>query len=277
MTADTTEAQAIIETARLSTTPHHVQAGQLYVVQGAHGHTVVDLTTDRYRDTPRRKQGTVTVADVASFAVYHGKHSDPESEVYADLDRATITAVLDAHHGDPGAARWQAHRLVLALKPAAAWTAWTAHDGHMLAQQAFAEFLEDHQRDVAPDGPVTGADLLEIAQQFQAHTKVSFASGSRLASGETQFTYTEETTASSGRRGTISIPSVFELGLPIFEDLDSYRVHARFRYRISDGRLTLGYRLDNAEDLQRDAVKQVVAKTAEATGAVIMCGIPAPA
>ena len=276
---DQTEAQAIIETARLSTTPHPVEAGGLYVVPTAHGHTVVDLTADEYLELPRRKQGTVTVHNVASFAQYHGKHSDDDSEIFADLATTSITAVLDAHHpndemyGDTGA-RWQQHRLVLKLAVTPEWAAWTAGNATLSPQAMFAEFIEDHITDIAADGPCTGADLLEMAQQFQACTRVQFSSGTRLSSGETQFTYAETIEAKAGQRGNITIPGAFELAIRVFDDLDPYRVKARFRYRISDGALLLGYRLNDPERIVRDAVELVVAKAEEATGVTIMRGRP---
>ena len=46
----------------------------------------IDLTGDQYRDFPKRKTGTVTVRNVASFERYYAKHADEDSEVFADLD-----------------------------------------------------------------------------------------------------------------------------------------------------------------------------------------------
>jgi uncharacterized protein YfdQ (DUF2303 family) len=133
---------------------------------------VTDLTGDEYLEMPKRKRGTVTVTDVASFAKYYAKHSTLFSEVFADLDAATVTAVLDAH--EKNEARWQQHRLTLTLAPTPEWATWTGSDRKMMTQAAFAEFIEDNIADIAADGPCTGSDLLEMAQQFQAHTKVEF-------------------------------------------------------------------------------------------------------
>jgi len=276
-----TEVQAIIETARLSTEPHPVEAGGLYVVPTAHGHTVVDLTGDRYREYPQRKRGTVTVSDVASFAHYYSRHADGDTEVFADIKATAVTAVLDAHRrrdpdgdGELCEARWQEHRLVLQLEVTPEWAAWTRQDRQQMPQGTFAEFIEDHVGDIAADGPCTGADLLEMAQQFQAHTKVEFKSGARLADGQTQLTYIETVEASGGQRGTVTIPGAFELGIRVFGDLEPYRVKARFRYRMNDGKLTLGYHLDDPERKVRDAVGLVVAKAEEACKVKIMLGRP---
>lgn len=281
---DTTEAQAIIDATRQGTLPHPVEAGQLYVVQGASGFSVVDLTGDQYRELPARKTGTVQVRDVASLAQYYEKHADSASEVFADLDAATITAVLDAHTGTSDTpdgfagegARWQAHRAILALQQTPQWQEWTGKNRSQMTQQAFAEFIEDHAADIAPGGPCTASDLLEMAQEFHAHTKVTFGSAKRLKDGQTQLTYSEETTASgSGGRGTIEIPEAFELAIRPFDDSDAYRIKARFRYRLNGGDLRMFYQLDDPDRTFRHAVLEVVTKAAEACSVTIMRGRPA--
>lgn len=271
----TTEAQSIIEAGRLSTTPHKVEPGCLYVVQGASGYQTIDLTGDKYRPLPKRKTGNVTVDDVASFAQYYLKHCDDvnsASEVFADTERATVTAVLNAHGSEE--ADWQDHRVVLKMRQTDQWKAWTERDRKLMTQQQFAEFVEDHAADIAPGAKVTAADLLEIAQSFHAHTKVTFASGKRLASGETEFAYVEETTANAGRKGAIAIPGEFELALKPFEDCAGYRVRARFRYRLNDGVLALGYHLDDPAATFRAAVGEVIEATEEACTIKIMRGQP---
>lgn len=232
----------------------------------------VDLTADRWLDLPRRKQGTVTVTDTASFAQYHAKHADGDTEVFTDLDAATITAVLDAHETD--CARWQQHRLILAMRKTPEWITWTTADRKLMSQQDFAEFIEDNIACIVRDGPVSAADLLELAQNFQVHTKISFGSGNRLSSGETQFTYVEESTASAGKRGTISVPPEFEIGIAPLDDCAPYRIEARFRHRSSEQGLRLGYHLDDPARIFRNAVAEVVAKAEEACGITIMRGRP---
>lgn len=254
--------------------PQLVEPGGLYVVHHATGYDLVDLTGDEYLDMPRRKSGTVRVDDVASFAEYYGKHGDTANgaEVFADRDQATITAVLNAHGMD--AADWQDHRLILTMCRTDQWTTWLSRNTVMMAQQAFAEFIEDNAADVSPDTTVSAADLLEIAQHFQAHTKVTYGSGTRLATGETQFVYTEETSAGAGKSGTVRIPTEFEIGIRIFDDCAAYRIRARFRYRIKDGSLLLGYHLDDPARKFRAAVDEVIGKAEDACKITIMRGRP---
>lgn len=279
-------AVVVRDLALASAGPKQLERGEVHAwLAGGQVHKI-DLTGDQYRDFPEHKRGTVTVRDVASFAQYHGKHADVDSEVFADLDRGTVTAVLDAHRsrdayesGDRDAARWQQHRLVLALQHTEPWNAWTALDGRLVAQAPFAEFIEENARYiVAPDAKAaTSADLLDVVQNFQAHTSVAFQSGHRIANGQTQFAYVEETTATAktGGRGTIEVPNQFSVAIVPYDDCDPKMILARFRYRISDGTLLLGFKLDDAKGVARDAVREVTGKLAEACNVTVMHGQPA--
>jgi uncharacterized protein YfdQ (DUF2303 family) len=234
----------------------------------------IDLTGDEYLEFPRRKRGTVTVRNVASFAHYYAKHSSGFSEVFADLDAGTFTAVLDAHGSEGEDVAWQQHRLVLQLQHTLPWTTWLANDRKMIGQQGFAEFLEDNARDVTGKR-VTAADLLEVAQHFQAHTKVNFTQGTRLATGQTQLTYVEEIDAKAGQRGTVEIPAEFDLAILPYEDCAPKVMAARFRYRLANGELKLGYFLNDPARTAREACDEIAAKLAEACSVTVMHGQPA--
>jgi len=265
--------------------PHLIEPGCIYTLTGPDGRLhQVDLTADQYLEFPQRKRGTTTVRDVASFAQYHKKHADAHSEVYADLDLATVTAVLDAHRpaeaeGDDDFARWQQHRLIMELQLTQPWQDWTGNDRRWMTQLDFAEFLEEHARDIDPGGKVTSADLLESAQHFQAKLKVAFTSGKRLRDGQTQFEHIEQI-ESAGRsapdRGTIEMPSEFDLAIMPFEDCAPRPVAVRLRFRIRDDKsLVLGYFMNDPVRIAREAVSEVVGKLEAECGVTVMHGRPA--
>jgi uncharacterized protein YfdQ (DUF2303 family) len=278
---DTGTAEILRDLAHRTAKPEVVEPGKHYVWRNLDGGLIErDLTAD----LPARKTGTVTVLDVPSFQAYFDKHASTDAEVYADIDKATITAVLDAHTKSDGA-RWENHKLVLSLQFTPEWEAWKQHDREMLPQVAFAEFLEDHYRDVAP-GPdainpevqhhTTGADLLEIAQKFQAATQVKFESGTRLASGETQLHWAETTEARSGSRGDVVIPTIFQIAVPPYEASGNRRrITARFRYRTASDGLQLGYFLDSPGRFLRESFDEVVTAVAVVIDTDIMQGRPA--
>ena len=205
-------------------------------------------------EQPRRKTGHVKVYDAASFAYYWRKHQvDGTSEVYADVVAQRIVGVLNGHGAaDPG---WGDHRVELLLRKTPAWQAWEKMNGSLVNQVQFAQHIEDRLIDIVSPA---GAVMLELAQTFQAKTKVSFESSKRLSSGERQLEYRENIEAAAGRKGDITIPETFELGIAPFEGSPAYKVIARLRYRLADGNLAIGFALERPEDVLRAAFGDVL-------------------
>ena len=271
--------QAVIATAKDTTPPQLVEAGKLYLVpDGNGGRELIDLTDDEFLPTPRRKAGNVYVDDLDSFLVYFRKHSTPASEIYVNVDKAKITAVLDAH--TETGADWGQHRLILRMTPTPRWADWTSKDRTALKQIQFAEFIEDHLDDIrSPDA----ATMLEIAQTLQGSTKVKFSSSVRLSNGDRRLQWEEQTDAHAGEAGKLQVPAEFTIGVAPFDFADPYEVKARFRYRIESGALYITYLLDDPAAVVRDAVLDVVIHLEEALtddGAEepshrVMRGIPA--
>jgi uncharacterized protein YfdQ (DUF2303 family) len=129
-----------------------------------------------------------------------------------------------------------------------------------MSQEDFAEHVEVGLDDIAEPA---GADVLEMAQTFHAKAHSTFRQATRLATGETQFQYDEEVAATAGKTGTLEIPSVLKLALSPFVGEERYAVIARLRYRLSGGRLTLGYKLDRPQLVQRDALERIAEKLKE--------------
>jgi uncharacterized protein YfdQ (DUF2303 family) len=265
-----TENDALIETAILSTEPAPLEPGKVYGWLTPNGQVQkIDLTGDEYRDHPARKTGTTTVRDVESFGQYWDKHADLDrAEVYADADHDVITAVLDAHASTvPG---WGEHRLRYGLRRTNAWRTWTSNDRDLMGQTAFAELLEDNLPHIAePDG----AELLELAQTFTAQTEVSFRSGQMLADGSRELLYAENIEASGGRGGKkIVIPKQITIMIPPYEGAAPVVMTARFRYRINDGNLRLGYALDAADEALAAAFDDMVEQVETRIGRDVMRG-----
>lgn len=235
---------AVIEVAQTAAGPHEVEVGKYHVIVANGQLQKIDLTGDQYRPLPSRKAGTVAVFDVDSFLAYFKKHGDDSSEVYADVKERTITAVLDAHTEE--GPRWGKHRLVLELQLTTAWTTWIKRDGALMPQGDFAHFIADNLKDLIEPAAAT---MLEIAESFQATTKASFESSTRLASGGRKFAYSEDTDAKAGHKGDLTIPDTMRLALRPFEGAAPYDVTARFRYRLEKTELTLGFKLERPDDV----------------------------
>ena len=272
MTEFHNDTAAIIESATRAAEPHALDDDgrffSIVVPQGGEA-TVIDLEheSESFRATPRRKTGTYTVHDAESFNAYVAKHGDQDTEVWADVKAARITAVLNANGG--AGPRWEDHRVVYGVQHTTAWQAWVKLDGHMGDQSTLAEHLEDRAIDILEP---TAADMLELAQTFQASMGVTFGSSKRLSSGEAQLEYREQVDATGGKAGQLAIPSSFVLALKPFEGAAAFKVTARLRYRITGGTLRIGYKLERPEDVLRDAFLTVVEGVEEGVNAPVFRG-----
>lgn len=278
-----TDAAAIIEAATRAADPKPLDdGGRLWsiVTPGGDQHVIdVEHHLENYRLNPRRKAGTFLVHDTDSFVNYLAKHTQPETEVWADVLRSRVVGVINAHEGtnapvggDGPLAGWGDHEVVFAVQHTDAWKAWTAYDGKLLSQAEFAEHIEARSIDIVKP---TAADMLELAETFQANIGVNFESSQLLSTGERQFQFRETVDAKAGRKGQLSIPKQITLGLVPFEGAEAYKVTARFRYRITDGVLRLGYVLERPQDVVREAFGQVVEAISQQVEAPVFRGVSA--
>lgn len=276
----TATAEVVERLTREAVEPHQVEPG-LYLAPAAEtGSRVIDVRNqiERTKDHPRRKTGAVTLAQHDSFVAYLAKHGMLETELWADIDKDRVVAVINAHGGsadhtirDEGLAGWGDHRATLQLVTTQDWRDWTDKSGVLMSQVDFAEFVEQHLPNfVRP----SAADMLELAQTIKGHTKVSFESSKRVKSGETAIEWREDTAATAGKKGSLEIPDTIDLGMQVYEGGAPYKLTARFRYRIGGGQLVLGYVLERAGDVKRDAFAQVVQQVATDSAREVWHGTP---
>jgi uncharacterized protein YfdQ (DUF2303 family) len=264
---DNSAIESIAGLTRAGTDPIPLEPGTIYSVHHNDGSArLIDLTDDKYLDTPRRKRGAYSVTDVAGFSHYYTKHSDPGTELYADRRRLTVTAVLDAHLTN--GPRWEQHTLEMKLQYSEAMAAWMQVNNRLMSQEEFAEHIEEWRHTIQEPA---AAEVYELVQSFHATTKVDFKSGLVLATGQRQLVYTENTTAAGGAKGNLTIPETLRLAVPVFrraEVADS--VIARLRYQIREGQLSMGVKLTAVEEVIDGAFDAVVRQVNEATGMTVV-------
>lgn len=216
---------------------------------------------------PRRARGTVLVHEPNDFAVYVQQMENEATVVWADDEALRVTAVFNDHTAE--AAGWRDHTAALEIRRDPDWQGWINRDNVLSGQAEFAEHLEDHAGVIVePDA----ATMLEIATSFHARRGAAFSRAARLDSGDVQLTWNEETTASAGASGQLEIPRVFTLRLAPFVGVDPVEITARLRYRIKDGRLGIGYKLDRPDTAERNAFTDIRAGIANALTAQVVAG-----
>lgn len=257
------------------------------------GNDVVPIrasTFDDYRDEPLRRAGTATLLSLDSFIDHVNRFKDTSSLVFANNSRTapTITAVLD-YNPAGGAAdalpRFGKHRSHYAFPLSDEWKAWLAKDGAAMGMADFAEFLEeriidvlflededslpeDVQRALTAMGGgrasiATPNKLMELSRNLQVNESSTAVEAVNLQSGEAKIRF--ESTHTDGAGGPVNVPSIFLIGIPVFNSGQIWRLAARLRYRKTGGKIVFWYdlwRVDRTFDAAfNGAVEQVKADT----------------
>jgi uncharacterized protein YfdQ (DUF2303 family) len=256
--ADKTEFQAGIDAALAG---QQIWIGGIPNVVLPEGYSLKDLETSMI--APTRFRGAVKVQDVKSFVALVNEFKGDSTKLFGTVSPSTFVGVFNVHSakGGPG---WGDHRVSYSCPLSTEWKTWTGSDKKGMNQVDFAQFIEDNLPDI-----VDGATMLEVSRTLEAKKKVNFASGIRLHDGQNQFTYEEQIEGTAGK-GQIKVPETFDLGIPVFEGGPRYKVEARLRYRINDGKLVLWYDLTRPHKILEDAVKAVWAEIETATELTIL-------
>lgn len=234
------------------------------------GYEIETNDLEKYLPKPRRERGTVNLSTVDDLVSYLERFGDERTTVWVHPTSGRVESVLDDHlpalrsqtktddalisevapavpgHGD--------HRAVLTLITTPEWEIWNREDSNTFNQVEFAEHIEANGKEIVKP---SAAEMLEIAQNFHAVSGATFRSAKRLDNGETQLQYDETISATAGKSGQLNVPASFELAISPFVGEPLYKVNARFRYRVSGGKLTLSYLLERPDDIVRDALQSV--------------------
>lgn len=201
---------------------------------------------------PRRVIASLVLHTPDALVAYVTEHNAGEATLYADLPNLRLVAVInDDHDGEP---EWRDHRATVALRPTPEWSDWTGHDGQLLAQEDFSEFLEQHAHEVVdPDA----ATMIEVARTFEAKRDVTFRRAISPTSGAVEVQYDEVIDGRAGR-GAITVPDAFTVVAAPFYGAEPLPVKARFRYRLRDGHLRVGYSLLHVDRLMDETFNALV-------------------
>jgi uncharacterized protein YfdQ (DUF2303 family) len=228
---------------------HDMGADHKFVTlpKGTTFHSLKDLMPP-----PDRVKQKVTLLTVLSFVEYVNRFKATDSTIFANEVTGQYEATLDYHSANDK--RGTSDHVAAYLCPKSEqWKAWTEKDKVWFGQQEFAEFLESNLKEIHSP---PGAQFLEVALQLQVHKAAEFASDVRLDNGQVKFRY-DETVRGTARNGDIEIPASFVLKMPVVVDGAVFQIEARFRYRMTEGKLTLGYELIRPKEVWQAAIKQV--------------------
>lgn len=193
---------------------------------------------EKRADRPEATKQTVNLDTAQSFIDYFNRFADESSMIVCNIDAGEFKAYLDYH--TPENAAWKDHSCVFLCKQTPEWRQWTMNDKHAFDQEKFAYFIEDHAEEIINPSP---ADMMEIALSLRAKKNINFNSGIRLHNGQVQLEYTETIKGEAGAKGQLEIPETIEIAVKLFDGGETYKMQARFRYRIKEGQLAMWYEL----------------------------------
>ena len=214
---------------------------------------------ERLLPHPVRKRGSVSIDRADSFIRYVNAHQiTGATAIYQSTTSAgdlQFKAIIDDHEiGDKGQANWQQHKVHFTPKLSREWRIWNEVNERDVSQEQFAQFIERNMPDIADPA---GSTLLEIVRTLESKKNVNFKSGIRLDNGDFSIQYEETSTAKAGEKGTLDIPQIITLSIPVYDGGAPYAIEARFRYRINEGRLRMWYELVRIQDIRDHADNRI--------------------
>lgn len=229
------------------------------------------IDADAYADQPRFMRASRDVDTHDALIEYVRRHhDDATTTTWIDLRAKKVVSILDDHGKDqPQHAR---HTAKLDVRRTPEWAAWVDGQG-MKTQRAFAERIEDGAPEIVEP---TSAEMLELAQSFQATVGGKFKSGTRLQDGSSQLEVEHTVNAKAGKAGDLTIPDTFKIAVLPFEGItERVAVTARLRYNIDkDGGLTIGYTLVRIEEVERLAMGDIHGMLVDANIGPVFLGRP---
>lgn len=213
--------------------------------------------------------------DRTSLCTYVNRFKDERSVLFADYDASTISAHLDYHHSNEfdreglseSAPSHNNHVSTLRIRQSEEFARWAGMEGKMHSQAEFALFIEENVTDIIT--PEHG-EMIEICRDLEATQGSSFKSRTRLENGDLSFKYETETRVTSD----VVVPSEIALLIPLYYGEDPTEIRAKFRFRVSEGGLLLGFNWHRVEYERQAKFHEMAYDAAETTGLPVFFGRP---
>jgi len=242
------------------------------------GWTQVQIDEEKNQPHPRRANGRFCFDEVDSFAGYvmrHGLSNSTTTWCKANFPAGEISfsAVLNDHDSDddyPGHRDWTAH---WEPKKSEEWKTWTAQDAKPMTQIEFAYFIERNLKDIATaDGYPTGTQMLTMATNLEITQDSRFKSQAKLQSGGVRLTYVDDSDEATEK--AMEVFSKFAIGLQVFRGADGFRLEARLRYRLNQGKLVFWYELVRPDLTLEEASQKLVEQLRAKLSFPLFFGVP---
>lgn len=248
------------------TTIQTVAGREFLILPSGFSHHDVTPPHSQAVNTPKRITQSVTLQNADAMIEYLNRFKGDDSLLFADVQKSLVVAAIDYHAKDK--ASLVTHRASLQLPFSEEWKVWSEISGRLLPQLEFARFVEENAPDIkAPDA----ATLLETVRDLQARRSVNFIQAVRTASDNESFEFSDNTEARTAK-GDVELPTKFLLNIPVYFGEPDGEVPAFLRWKLDDGKLQLGIKLNRMEHIRQAAFKMIVAHLHERTDVLPVFG-----
>ncbi len=227
---------------------------------------------------PLRKKGSVCMDDLDSFIDYVNRHSVEESTtIYCEADytisNVSFLSLINDHQEFTNGQQWRDFKVNYKPKFSEEWKRWTGMNEEVFTQTQFAKFLEDNMGDIPTvEGMPTSNELLQMALNFEANQEMRFKSATRLQSGGVQISFVQDDDNQTIQK--MNMFNKISIGIPVFWNSQPYRIDAKLRYRVRDGKVTFWYELIREDKVLEDATKTMIEEIKDKTQAPFFFGSP---
>ena len=140
------------------------------------------------------------------------------------------------------------------------------------SESAFIKMLEGYGSgeliaDLDHDLKSLVADLLTTIDNFHDERKVKLSSRINRVDGSVNYNYVDE-----GQPGEGKLPTEIQITAPLFEGGDVLTLTARVRYRTSEGKLAITYKLLDIEKVVRREFEKVARRLSHDCGVPVYLG-----
>lgn len=242
------------------------------------GWTITEKDDEKLLPAPARKRAKIKTNDADSFIGYVKRHGSPTNCTIwgtADYQAGDVgfLAIINDHGDDADKAQWRDHTARFAPTFSTEWKRWISSNKTPMTQAAFAAFIEDNLKDITGgENSPSGAQMLEMALSFEANQDMRFKSAIRLQNGGVQMAFTQDD--DSQTLAKMQMFERFAVGIPVFWAGDAYRIEARLRYRVREGKLSFWYELMREDKTLEAATTELITKIRDGAGMPFFFGDP---
>lgn len=243
---------AAYEAGAATTIVSHRLEGVLHVQVPA-GANLVSL--EKMLPAPRRIKASPEFYDLHGFLDYTAEFAAAGTRVFVDAEANRLFTIFDAHAPDRPA--WGDHCASLRLKCSPEWKRFCAVDSKRFDPMGLAEFIEENLEYF--QGPVTGADLLTMAQNLKVTLKGNLDVQHSTQSGLRHLQIKDDSVL-AGRvaEKELSFPERVDLKLRVYEGSTTYVVSVFLRYRAKKDGVQFWFSIPDRAGVEEAALDKVI-------------------